>query len=142
MLLSPITPGLETVLSTPFIPIGFLLVKVCAFVCASSVSASLLWAGQNGLPPRPNTSHLGCSNYHLHRGVDNFLEVGGGLKTVQVKFLHYHTHFCMTSPLIIMFAKKSKGALAPPSPPPPTYLHPCSTPATIFFLLVVRLGSK
>ena len=26
---------------------------------------TLLWAGQNGLPPTPNTLHLGCS-YHLH----------------------------------------------------------------------------
>ena len=26
---------------------------------------ALLWAGQNGLPPTPNTLHLGCS-YHLH----------------------------------------------------------------------------
>ena len=25
----------------------------------------LLWAGQNGLPPTPNTLHFGCS-YHLH----------------------------------------------------------------------------
>ena len=26
---------------------------------------ALLWAGQNGLPPAPDTLHLGCS-YHLH----------------------------------------------------------------------------
>ena len=38
------------------------------------------------------------------RGIDNFLEVG---KTGQVKFLHYRAHFCMTTPLIIMFAKKA-----------------------------------
>ena len=25
----------------------------------------LLWAGRNGLPPSPDTLHLGCS-YHLH----------------------------------------------------------------------------
>ena len=25
----------------------------------------LLWAGRNGLPPTPNTLHLGCS-YHQH----------------------------------------------------------------------------
>ena len=25
----------------------------------------LLWVGQNGLPPTPDTLHLGCS-YHLH----------------------------------------------------------------------------
>ena len=26
---------------------------------------ALLWAGQNGLPPTPDTLHLGCS-YHLY----------------------------------------------------------------------------
>ena len=26
---------------------------------------ALLWSGQNGLPPTPDTLHLGCS-YHLH----------------------------------------------------------------------------
>ena len=36
-------------------------------VCASSVDLlnALLRAGQNGLPPTPNTLHLGCS-YHVH----------------------------------------------------------------------------
>ena len=33
----------------------------------------------------------------LYRGVDNLLEVGG-LKTAHIKFLHYHAHFCMTTP--------------------------------------------
>ena len=47
--------------------------------------------------------------FEQNRDIDNFLEVGG-LKTAQVKFLHYHTHFCMTTPLIIVFAKKSGGA--------------------------------
>ena len=52
---------------------AFLLVQVCALahhleVCASrlvDLLNCLLWAGQNDLPPTPNTLHLGCI-YHLH----------------------------------------------------------------------------
>ena len=61
---------------------------------------------------------LCCQCVGCCRSVDNFLEVGG-LKTVNARFLHYHAHFCMTTPHFIMFAQKSGGALAPP------YLHPC-----------------
>ena len=48
------------------------------------------------------------------RGVDNFLEVGG-LKTVHMKFLHYHAHFCMTTPPYYNVCQKIW--FSPPSPP-------------------------
>ena len=38
---------------------------------------ALLWAGQNGLPPTPNTLHLGCS-YHLHSS-HHFLSTWGAV---------------------------------------------------------------
>ena len=44
------------------------------------------------------------------RGVDNFLEVGG-LKIANVKFLHYHTHFCMTTPPYYNVCTKIWGGL-------------------------------
>ena len=57
------------------IPMAFLLVKVCALAACSPPSwkcmplvdllNGLLWPGQNGLPPTPDTLHLGCS-YLLH----------------------------------------------------------------------------
>ena len=47
--------------------------------------------------------------------------MGGGAEDCACEILHYHTHFCMTTPQIL-FAKKSGRALAPPSPP--FYLHP------------------
>ena len=43
------------------------------------------------------TFSSGRANALSFRGVDNFLEVGG-LKTAHMKFLHYHAHFCMTTP--------------------------------------------
>ena len=50
------------------------------------------------------------------RGVDNFLEVGW-LKATHVKFLHYHTHFCMTTPLYYNVCQKICEGFSPPSPP-------------------------
>ena len=48
------------------------------------------------------------------RGVDNFLEVGG-LKTEHMKFLHYHAHFCMTTPTYYNVCQKIW--FSPPNPP-------------------------
>ena len=52
---------------------GFLLVKVCAccllthWKCVPLLDLlnGLLWVGQNGLPPTPDTLYLGC-RYYLH----------------------------------------------------------------------------
>ena len=48
------------------------IVKVCALACCLLITWNcvplldlLLCAGQNGLPPTPDTLHFGCS-YHLH----------------------------------------------------------------------------
>ena len=38
---------------------------------------TLLWAGRNGLPPTPDTLHLGCS-YHLHSS-HRFLSTWGAV---------------------------------------------------------------
>ena len=43
----------------------------------------LLWVGWNGLPPTPDTLHLGCS-YHLHSS-HRFLSTWGAVRLVQQK---------------------------------------------------------
>ena len=79
---NPLFPGpllpYSSQASTLCVVSGFLLVKgmpCCLLtmhleVCASRPmdllhSLRLLWAGRNGLPPTPDTLHLGCS-YRLH----------------------------------------------------------------------------
>ena len=44
---------------------------------------ALLWAGRNGLPPTPNTLHLGCS-YHLQSS-HHFLSTWGAVMLEKVK---------------------------------------------------------
>ena len=46
----------------------------CWYAISSKLLA-LLWARRNGLPPTPNTLHLGCS-YHLHSS-HHFLSTWG-----------------------------------------------------------------
>ena len=46
---------------------------------------ALLWAGQNGLPPTPNTLHLGCS-YHLHSS-HHFLSTWGAILQKKLCYL-------------------------------------------------------
>ena len=48
-----------------------------------------LWGGRNGLPPTPDTLHLGCS-YHLHSS-HRFLSTWGAKKQKQKK-LWQHTY--------------------------------------------------
>ena len=79
-------------------------------VCASvDLLNGLLWAGRNGLPPTPDTLHLGCS-YHLHSS-HRFLSTWGvimkknpwkkiwdpaGIR-IQILNIIIHEHFLLLS---------------------------------------------
>ena len=74
-----------------FIPMAFLLAKVCTLAACSPPRSvclywifcyGLLWVGQNGLPPTPDTLHLGCS-YHLHSS-HRFLSTWGAVMLEKV----------------------------------------------------------
>ena len=75
--------------------VWFLLVNVCALAACSPCTwkcvplvdllDGLLCAGQNGLPPTPDTLHLGCS-YHLHSS-HHFLSTWGAVMLKKKKDL-------------------------------------------------------
>ena len=68
------------------------------------------------VPNRDQSSSLLGISSSLLRGIDNFLEVEG-LKTIHMKSLHYHAHFCMTTPPNYNVCPEIWGCFSPPSPP-------------------------
>ena len=75
------------------------MVKVCALAACSLPGSvclewiALLWVGQNGLPPTPNTLYLGCS-YHLHSS-HRFLSTWGVVMLERKEKKKWHFRYCI-----------------------------------------------